>query len=250
MKELGVLDFLQNAKAAGKIRHIGFSFHDDYATFSRIIRAFDWDFTQIMLNYLDTTYQAGIKGLKLAISRKIGIISMEPLRGGKLAHSLPLDVEAVWQKCGNRQSPLERALQWVWNIPECSVLLSGMSTMEQVQENISLASSFNANALSPRELRDYARVRKAYLDRAPYMCSECRYCMPCPFGVNIPGVLGFYGEAMMFGDGHQNRREYEAFIKAETRADVCTACGDCLAKCPHHINIPHWMNEIKGFYAD
>ena len=250
MLDLGVLDFLTQAKANGKIRHIGFSFHDDYATFSRIIRAFDWDFTQFMLNYLDTTYQAGLRGLKLAASRKVGIISMEPLRGGKLAHSLPQDVEDFWQKSGSSLSPLERALTWVWNIPECTVLLSGMSDLDQVRQNLRLANNARVNTLSPKDLRVYSKVRKAYLSRIPYLCSECRYCMPCPFGVNIPGVLGFYSEALMFGEGHRNHKEYFAFIKEDSRADRCTKCGACAPKCPHHIDIPHWMGNIADFYND
>ncbi|HCX60562.1 MAG TPA: aldo/keto reductase, partial [Candidatus Cloacimonas sp.] len=159
---LGVLDFLLQAKAKGKIRRIGFSFHDDYATFSKIIRAFDWDFTQFMLNYLDTNYQAGLRGLRLAASRNIGIISMEPLRGGKLVSAMPDEVEEVWQKAGNKQSPLERALNWVWNLPECTVLLSGMSSVEQVTQNIKLANKSKAQILSEKELRVYGRARKAY----------------------------------------------------------------------------------------
>lgn len=250
MKDLGALKFLQKAKAQGKIRHIGFSFHDDYATFSKIIRAFDWDFTQIMLNYLDTRYQAGIRGLNLAISRNIGIISMEPLRGGKLVHSLPPEVEKVWEKAGNRQSPLERALTWVWNIKECTVLLSGMSTMEQVQQNIRLANSVQKDVLTEDELRTYSKARKAYLSRIPYLCSECRYCMPCSFGVNIPAVLGTYAEARMFGDTPINKREYNMFITEDARAEKCTLCRACVSKCPQQINIPYWMQEIKNFYAD
>jgi predicted aldo/keto reductase-like oxidoreductase len=250
VKDLGVLDFLKKAKADGKIRHIGFSFHDDYATFSRILRAFDWDFTQIMLNYLDTHYQAGIKGLKLAASRKVGVVSMEPLRGGKLVHSLPPEVETVWQKAGNHQSPLERAVAWVWNIKECSVLLSGMSTIQQVQQNIKLANKSKPETLSAKDLRTYSRARKAYLARVPYLCSECRYCMPCPLGVNIPAVLGLYAEARMFGDAPLNKKEYTMFISEEARAAQCSHCGACLPKCPQHIEIPHWMSEIKDFYAD
>jgi hypothetical protein len=247
---LGVLDFLLQAKAKGKIRRIGFSFHDDYATFSMIIRAFDWDFTQFMLNYLDTNYQAGLRGLRLAASRNIGIISMEPLRGGKLVSAMPDEVEEVWQKAGNKQSPLERALNWVWNLPECTVLLSGMSSVEQVTQNIKLANKSKAQILSEKELRVYGRARKAYLGRVPYLCSGCRYCMPCPHGVSIPSVLGMYAEARMFGDEPFNKGEYHGFIKAEARAEQCVSCGTCLPKCPQKIDIPYWMQQIKDFYAD
>jgi predicted aldo/keto reductase-like oxidoreductase len=250
VKELGVLKFMQKAKDEGKIRHIGFSFHDDYATFSRILRAFDWDFTQFMLNYLDTNYQAGLRGLKLAAERKVGIISMEPLRGGKLVHSLPAEVEEVWKKAHNSQSPLERALYWVWNIKECSVLLSGMSSLQQVVQNLEYACKSKPNMLSAKDLRTYQKARKAYLDRIPYLCSECKYCMPCPFGVSIPAVLGMYAENKMFADAPSNKREYLTFIPETARADKCSACGECLSKCPQHIDIPRWMKEITNFYAD
>jgi len=248
MKDLGVLDFLAKAKQEGKIRHAGFSFHDDYATFLRIIRAWDWDFTQIMLNYLDTTYQAGMRGYQLAASRKIGIISMEPLRGGKLVQNIPPEVEAVWQKAKNSQSPLQRALHWVWNLPECAVLLSGMSSIEQVRENIRESKKAKADSFTDKDLRTYQRARKAYLSRVPYLCSECRYCMPCPHGVAIPSVLGQYAEAMMFENYESNKRDYLGFIPEKNRANQCVQCGECVPKCPQHIEISKWMETITDFY--
>lgn len=248
MKELGALEFLEKAKNEGKIRHTGFSFHDDYRTFSEITRAWDWDFTQIMLNYLDTNYQAGMRGLRLAASRNMGIISMEPLRGGKLVKQIPKEVEEVWQKANNNESPLRRALKWVWNLPECTVLLSGMSSLDQVRENIQEAKKAKPNVLSEKELRTYQRARKAYLSRIPYLCSECRYCMPCPQGVAIPSVLGRYAEAMMFGNYETNKKEYHFFIPEGKRAEDCIQCGICKTKCPQHIDIPKWMETITDHY--
>lgn len=248
MKELGVFDFLEKAKAEGKIRHAGFSFHDDYATFSQIVRAWDWDFTQIMLNYLDTQHQAGLRGLKLAASKQMGIISMEPLRGGKIIQNIPPEVERVWNEAKNTQSPVERALNWVWNIPECTVLLSGMSALEQVQENIELSKKAKPGMLSDKELQIYARARKAYLSRIPFLCSGCRYCMPCPNEVAIPNVLGEYMEAIMFENFTTNKEEYLRFIPENMRADKCIQCGECLSKCPQQIDIPKWMQVISEHY--
>ena len=250
MKELGVLEFLSKAKQDGKIRYAGFSFHDDYATFSKITRAWDWDFTQIMLNYLDTHYQAGIRGLRLAASRDMGVISMEPLRGGKLVHQIPEEVEEVWQKAKNNESPLRRALKWVWSLPECKVLLSGMSSLEQLRENIQESSNAKPNLLSDKELRVYQKARKAYLSRIPFLCSECRYCMPCPHEVAIPSVLGQYSEAMMFGNYETNKKEYLGFIPEEKRADKCIECEECLSKCPQQIDIPQWMKTIATHYEE
>ncbi len=248
--DLGVLDFLKQAKASGKIRHIGFSFHDDYDTFAQIVQAGDWDFTQIMLNYLDTDYQAGLRGMRLAISQNMGIISMEPLRGGKLVKHIPPEVEEVWKSAGNTQTPVERALSWVWNIPQCTLLLSGMSTMEQVRENIALSQKAEANILSEDEQQVYSKARAAYLARIPYLCSECRYCMPCPYGVDIPGNLGQYAEAMMFEDFKNSKEAFLSFIPEKVRANHCVECGECLSKCPQQIDIPKWMQTIKEFYKD
>jgi hypothetical protein len=248
--ELGVLDFLEQAKASGKIRYAGFSFHDDYDTFASIVEAWDWDFTQIMLNYLDTDYQAGLKGFRLAVSKNMGVISMEPLRGGKLVHHIPPEVEEVWESAKNTQSPVQRALSWVWDKPECTLLLSGMSTLEQVRQNIELSQKAEANVISEAEQSVYSKAREAYLARIPYLCSECRYCLPCPYGVNIPANLGQYAEALMFEDYKNSKAAFLSFIPEKMRANQCVECGECLSKCPQHIDIPKWMQTIKEFYQD
>lgn len=249
LKDLGVLSWLEEAKSKGKIRHIGFSFHDDYPTFRKITLAHDWDFCQIMLNYLDTQYQAGIRGYRLAVSRGMGIIAMEPLRGGKLISPIPDTVKAMWDKSKIQQSNLERAVRWVWNLEGCSVLLSGMSSLEQVQENSYFANICHANELSESDLRMYAKVRREYIKRIPILCSECRYCLPCPAKVAIPTVFGVYNEAVMFEDQKGHAKEYQLFIPGENRADKCTKCGACLVKCPHHIDIPTEMEKIARYFS-
>lgn len=244
--ELGVFDFLAKAKADGRIRYAGFSFHDDYPTFEAIVEAWDWDFTQIMLNYLDTHYQAGMKGFELAASKGMGIISMEPLRGGKLVHPIPPEVAKVWE--GDTRNSVQRALDWVWNLPECTLLLSGMSTLPQVEENIRLAQGAKAEKLNEADLKLYRNARKAYLDKIPVLCSGCRYCMPCPQGVAIPAILGTYAEAVMFEDPKRHQQEYLSFIAEANRADQCIQCGICLPKCPQHIKIDEWMQEIAAYF--
>jgi len=249
LKKLGILSFLEKAKAAGKIRHIGFSFHDAYPVYRKIIDSFDWDFCQIMLNYLDTHYQAGFRGYELAVSRGIGVISMEPLRGGKLVAPIPAEVEAVWSKSQFHHKPHERALRWVWDLAGCTVLLSGMSNLEQVKQNIRLSSHARAESLTAREKSLYVKARRSYIKRIAIPCTECRYCMPCPHGVAIPFVFGHYNEAMIFGDHTRHKREYDTFLPAEARADKCVHCGECLPKCPRHIAIPDEMDKIKEFFS-
>lgn len=249
MTKLGVFDFLQKAKADGRIRHIGFSFHDSYPLFRKITMSYEWDFCQIMLNYLDTHYQAGINGFRLAVSRGMGVISMEPLRGGKLVAPIPTEVEEVWAKSLYYHKPLERALDWVWDLEGCTVCLSGMSSLEQVKQNVEMASASQTDRFTDKERQLFVKARRAYIKRIAVPCTECRYCMPCPHGVAIPFVFGQYNEARMFGDKDRHKREYEMFIPAENRADKCTNCGACLPKCPRHIPIPEELSRITDYFA-
>ncbi len=250
MRRLKVLDILDKARADGKIRHIGFSFHDKYPVFKRILDSYDWDFCQFMLNYLDTHYQAGITGYKNSVAKGLGIISMEPLRGGKLVQIIPPGIEKLWEKSEHDWKPVQRALSWVWNLKDCTVLLSGMSNMDQLKENIKLADEARAGMLSEKELRLYNRVRREYIKRVPIPCSECRYCLPCPHKVAIPAVFGHYNEAIMFDNRERHLQEYKAWIPEESRADKCVDCGECLSKCPQHIDIPKRMKEVAAYFAE
>ncbi len=250
MHKLKVLDFMEKAKADGKIRHIGFSFHDSYSVFKKITFSYEWDFCQIMLNYLDTHYQAGRNGYNLAVARGMGVIAMEPLRGGKLVNSIPPEVSHIWSLEKDGQSPLERALRWVWNLEGCQVLLSGMSSLDQLKENLKFSDLCKPHTLSDKQLKRYQQARREYIKRIPILCSECRYCLPCPASVAIPFVIGTYNEAIMFNDRDRHKREYELFIPEANRADKCTNCGACLAKCPQHIDIPNQMKRIRDFFLD
>lgn len=250
MKKNRVFEFLERAKAAGKIRHIGFSFHDSYPVFKQICLSYDWDFCQIMLNYLDTHYQAGRNGYELAVSRNMGVIAMEPLRGGKLISPIPDEIAKIWQKADPEGNALARATRWVWNLEGATVLLSGMSSLQQLKQNLDLANIAKANNLSEKELKVYKRIRREYIKRIPILCSECRYCLPCPQGVSIPSNFGVYNEAVMFSDPGRHLKEYKAFIPESARADKCTQCGACLLKCPHKIEIPTEMKKVADYFKN
>ena len=188
--EQGQLAAAERALADGRIAHVGFSFHGRYELFAEILAASDlWEFCQIQLNYMDEEFQAGRRGLELAAARGLGVIVMEPVRGGALARNLPPQVVAAWDAAPVHRSPAEWALQWVWSIPEVSFLLSGMSTIRHVEENLAFASRSQPGLLSAEELATVARVRDLYRELSLIPCTACRYCMPCPQGVAIPELL-------------------------------------------------------------
>lgn len=245
--ELDVLDFLRKAKEAGKIRSVGFSFHDLYCEFEPILYAFDWDFCQLQLNYLDTEYQAGLKGMMKAKKKGMGIISMEPLLGGKLATQLPNQAKLIIDQAEPKRTPAEWALRWVWNMPEVSLLLSGMNALDQVEENCRIADDALPSAMTEQEMQVIEKVKSLFLERIKIHCAACAYCMPCPSGVAIPLIFSTYNEAFRFDDPSSLIRYYHA-LPPEIKADQCIACGDCLSKCPHQIAIPEKMIEVANYF--
>jgi len=242
--DLGVLDWCEKKKAEGKIKHIGFSFHDAYPVFKKIVDAYDkWEFCQIQYNYMDTNYQAGEKGFKYALKNGIDVIIMEPLRGGQLAKEPPAEIKKLWQKFPVSRSYADGALQWLWNQKDVPILLSGMTTLQHVKENIESARKAEIGVLSAEELKIFKEVRKAYIKRLPFMCSSCKYCEPCPHGVAISSVLGFYMMNIMYDDLKRSKSFYNFFLNDNNRANNCTECGECLAKCPQQIEIIKWLKE-------
>jgi predicted aldo/keto reductase-like oxidoreductase len=253
VRDMGVLDFLAKQLELGKIRYAGFSFHDSYGVFTNIVDAFDWDFCQIMLNYVDVEYQAGLAGLRHAASRGLAVVVMEPLRGGKLAANLPDEVVAALgtgSDGGEAWSPAEWALRWVWNLPEVSVALSGMSSMEQVVDNIRIASDAAPGALTQRQLAMLARAREAYTARTRVACTECGYCQPCPQGVLIPDVFGLYNEAGVFNAWEGSKRMYAGIVKASKDASRCAECGQCEAACPQRLHVIELLKEAHAALAE
>ncbi|MCE5299323.1 MAG: aldo/keto reductase [Spirochaetia bacterium] len=238
------------AKAAGKIRHIGFSFHDKADAFIRVIDSYDkWEFCQIQYNYMDENNQAGTAGLKYAASKGLPVIVMEPLLGGKLARP-PEDIKKMFSGYIIQRTPAEWGLQWVWNHPEVSVILSGMSKFEQVEENIKSANRSGANRLSGGELELISRAGEAFAKRQVIPCTKCEYCMPCPQGVAIPRNFELYNEGVIYGDPGGSRYAYKTWIKPENMASACISCKICEEKCPQKIDISSWMTKVAAVLGD
>jgi len=238
MKELGVLKFLDQIQADGRARYVGFSFHDDVRIFKEIVDGYDWMLCQIQYNYYDEHYQAGREGLIYAMSQGLGVVVMEPLRGGKLTDPIPEEIQAIWDSAEVKRTPAEWGLRWVWNHPEVSVVLSGMSSMSQVVENVKLANDGNPNSLSRKELAIIDQVKETYKKMLKIDCTGCGYCMPCEAGVNIPANFSVYNDMYVFKTATDvSAISYNRFLSPERNASNCTECGECEEKCPQHIKI-------------
>ena len=249
-KKLDYKKFLLEAREAGKIKYMGFSFHDNLDVFKEIMDDFDWDFCQIQLNYMDETFQAGMEGLKYAFDKGIGIIVMEPLRGGMLARKeIPHELEAIWNKSKITRTPAEWALRFVWDLSEVSLILSGMSIGEQVEENLKIAHEGLPGSLTNLEKDLIIQARDFYKKRIKVDCTNCRYCMPCPSGVNIPELFWGYNHDAMFNDFDKGKFWCTGFIKPDAQAHNCTECGQCEDQCPQNIHIIDHLKKITELYG-
>ncbi len=245
-----LLEKAEAAKKAGKIKHIGFSFHDQFSAFPPILNGYDkWDFCMIQYNYMDTETQAGEKGLKMAAEKGIGIVIMEPLLGGRLANPPP-SIMDVMNSSGVKMSPVNIAFQWLWDIAPISVILSGMSTMQQVRENVVFARSAKPGSFSGADREVIAKVRAKFKERIKIPCTKCAYCMPCPQGVDIPRNFEVYNEASLYGDLAAARRKYGWFVKKEANASNCIECGACEEHCPQKIKISEEMPKVREVLMD
>ena len=249
LKELGVFEWAEKAKEDGRIKYLGFSFHDEYPVFEQILQdAEHFTFCQIQLNYMDTEYQAGIKGLKLAAEKGLAVVIMEPIKGGKLGVTPPQDVIDVWAKSEVRRTPADWALQWVWNLPEVSIVLSGMSVMRHVEENLESASNSGPGTLKTYELALVEEAKNAYLNLGFVGCTACNYCMPCPSGVAIPEILGLYNEYYQSGRSDEIKTKYWEQITPETHSSNCISCAACEAQCPQNLPIIKFMGETARMF--
>ncbi len=249
VRDLGVLKWAEGALADGRIRHLGFSFHDDLAAFKEIVDAYHWDFCQIQHNYMDVKNQAGTEGLQYAAAKGLGVVIMEPILGGRLVNP-PQPIQALWNDSPVKREAADWALQWLWNQPEVSVVLSGMSTMQQVVENVASAASSRVGSFSPQELAIIDQVRVRYQELCPIPCTKCRYCMPCPNGVDIPGNFAVMNEGIMYDKLDASRQHYTQWMPEPARADACIQCRECEEKCPQHILISEWMPVIKAVLGE
>lgn len=248
LKEHDIFEFMDSALASGRIRHIGFSFHDTLDVFKEIIDSYGWQFCQIQYNFVDTEHQAGLEGLKYAAGKGIGVAVMEPLRGGKLATNVRDDILSIWNSSGIDRTPAAWALRWVWNDPDVGVVLSGMSTMDQVRENIETAREASPYSMSSSELAIVDKVREEYKKRIKVSCTGCSYCMPCPSGVAIPTCFDFFNDAYMFDSIEDHKKAYLRSVKKENRASLCVECGRCEELCPQNIPIIEQLKEVSSLF--
>ena len=236
----------ERALADGRIGHLGFSFHDNYECFEEIVNASDlWTFCQIQYNYMDTENQAGTRGLRLAAEKGLAVVVMEPLMGGRLADPPPA-IREIMASHSPQWSPAELAFDWVWDQPEVSLVLSGMSTMDQVAENLRFADAARVGKLGPGDQELIARMREQYRARVTIPCTQCGYCMPCPNGVNIPVSFDFFNYAHTYDDLGAAQFRYKFVLKEEQRAGACIDCDTCEELCPQHIQISDWMPKVEA----
>jgi predicted aldo/keto reductase-like oxidoreductase len=241
--DLGVRDWMPKAIASGRIGAIGFSFHDSFSIFKRIVDEYDgWDFCQIQYNYMDINEQAGTRGLKYAASKELAVVVMEPLLGGRLANP-PESARKIFESAQAGRSPVDWALQWLWDKPEVSVVLSGMSTMQQVEENLQSAQKAGIGSFTAREQKVIHQIRADYRKQVPVPCTQCLYCVPCPNGVDIPRNFEIFNKGAMMEAWGSARFRYGQIPTGE-KAESCQQCEECEEKCPQHIGISRWMKYV------
>ncbi len=244
MRKLGVVERLEQIKAEGRIRYLGFSFHDSYEAFEEIINAREWDFCQIQLNYMDVEEQAGLKGYELAASKNVPVIVMEPVKGGSLA-AFAEDIMEKFRAADAQASAASFALRWVGSLPGVKVILSGMSTMGQVEDNLKTFGCFKP--LSGEEQKMMKEVRDTLKSRVQNGCTACRYCMPCPAGVDIPGCFGVWNTYHMYQNYNMVKRRWEDELGEQKQAKNCVKCGKCEQACPQKLSI---RKDLERAQAD
>lgn len=251
MLKLGALEFLDRVKGEGSIVNAGFSFHGDRETFKEILDAYDWDFCMIQYNYLDEENQAGTEGLKYAASKGIGVMVMEPFRGGNLTQNIPPEIQEMWNKADIKRTPAEWALRWVLNHPEVTCVLSGMNEEEHIKENLRVADESIPNSLTEDELDIIGQVRDKYRQLMKTGCTGCCYCAPCPAGVDIARCFEIYDSAQIFGGKRQNQVMYALGLNTlrggkPAYASNCIKCGKCERHCPQDLEIMELLDDVSN----
>ena len=247
LKELGIDDWIKKKKKSGEIRQIGFSYHGNSDMFCKIIDSYDWDFCMIQYNYLDENSQAGKTGLHYAASKGIPVNIMEPLRGGRLVNQLPDKAKKLFDKYEKKMSPAEWSFRWLWNQKEIMCVLSGMNSIEMVKENTSFADKAKAGEFTKKDFKLIEEVVKAINEKMKVPCTGCRYCMPCPRKVDIPGTFSAYNK--YYTDSkYVALKEYlmcTGLRKDTTSASNCVECGKCEQHCPQGIEIRKELKKAR-----
>ena len=247
---LGVKAFLDQAKTDRRIINAGFSFHGSQEEFKRIVDGYDWDFCQIQYNFLDENNQAGTVGLEYAAEKGLGVIVMEPLRGGNLARKVPPAILKIWGLAKDKRTPSEWALRWVWDRPEVTVVLSGMNEEAHIEENLAIANRAYPKSLTAGELQLVEKAARKYRELMKSDCTGCGYCLPCPAGVDIPASFEAYNSLHMFGNAEESKFRYVLRLSGIISggnpgfASQCIQCGDCLEKCPQNQEIPKLLEAV------
>lgn len=243
MVKLGCIEKLEQFQREGKIKYLGFSFHDGYDAFEYILNYRDWDFCQIQLNYMDTEEQAGMKGYALAEKKNVPLVIMEPIKGGSLA-AFAEDITEIFRKLDEKASIASYALRWVGSLPNVKVILSGMSTMDQVEDNLKTFADFKP--LSEQEKKTIDEIVALINSRVQNGCTGCRYCMPCPAGVNIPGCFSAWNRYHMYQNYNVVRWQWETELGEKQQAKNCIRCGKCEQSCPQKLSIREDLKKVQA----
>ena len=261
VKKFGLIKKMEKAKEDGLIKHFGFSFHDTLPVLKNILDYYNWEVVQVQYNYIDTGIQATTDGVKYAHEKGCAVVIMEPLKGGYLANP-PKEARQIIENAPVKRSPVDWALQFLWNMPEISVVLSGMGSMQMVENNCASADHSGINTLSPQELDILNKLAELSRKNIAVPCTSCKYCMPCPSGVNIPQNFALLNNANMQYAGIQNKvvqlmikRRYRNLSKTKEEvkqrpdsgnASLCIKCNQCVPKCPQSINIPVELEKVDS----
>ncbi len=255
--DLGLLDFIEDKKTRGQIVNMGFSFHGSFDDFQKILDLYDWDMTLLQYNYLDSNIQAGIEGIKLANSRDMAVIIMEPLKGGLLAGSMPDEVQELIDNSGSSRSNVDLALSWIFDTEEITCVLSGMNSLDMIKENIDIVSNHVGNPLNAEEVELIKEIREVLLHLNKISCTSCNYCMPCPRDINIPDIFKLYNDKYLFPENRTFGVNHTfityvgnilGFTGKAHDASLCVDCGLCTSKCPQQLDIPKLIRQVDKDY--